>query len=147
MIRQQWETVISTPVNTISTALISAFFRMQRHAQLHVVTLPTVTQLHGTDPRQEFTQDIVSWYERGKLSASCCKFTIIVHVSVFFSLRFMLLNPQRTDDEWAPTPCGSGCDHTSANKTAGWLPKPVAPWGPTSTGACVPPYLTRAIYP
>lgn len=39
----------------------------------------------------------------------------------------------RKDGVWAPTACGNGCDHTAANKTAGWLPYTV-PWAPTVTG-------------
>jgi hypothetical protein len=33
----------------------------------------------------------------------------------------------RVDNVYAPRPCGVGCDHTSANKTAGWVPAPPPP--------------------
>lgn len=43
----------------------------------------------------------------------------------------------RLDGTWAPRACGAGCDHASANKTAGWVPAPspaqwlplALPWG------------------
>jgi hypothetical protein len=40
----------------------------------------------------------------------------------------------RVDNVYAPRGCGAGCDHTSANKTSGWVPPPPPPppvWLPT----------------
>lgn len=39
----------------------------------------------------------------------------------------------RKDGVWVPRACGSGCDHTSANKTSGWMPYTV-PWAPAERG-------------
>lgn len=40
---------------------------------------------------------------------------------------------QRKDGVWMPRTCGDECDHTSANKTAGWLPQRI-PWPPAVVG-------------
>ena len=39
----------------------------------------------------------------------------------------------RRDDVWAPAACGGGCDHTSAQKLAGWAPSLPA-WLPAAGG-------------
>lgn len=33
----------------------------------------------------------------------------------------------RLDNLWLPRACGAGCDHTSSNKTSGWVPGPLPP--------------------
>jgi hypothetical protein len=40
----------------------------------------------------------------------------------------------RKDGVWAPRACGSGCDHTSANKTSGWTPGSGVVWPPAAKG-------------